>query len=99
MTGHVLCRESASPRPLIPISPQPVILRCSRLFARASKDDGRGVAARLTSRPQALALDALVEVGDELAVTVEQEGRPALAGADHLLGGLAPARVGNLRID
>src|SRR5215470_5229799 len=51
------------------------------------------------SRPQALFLEPLVEVGDIFAVAVEQQRRLALAGADELLGGLAPARMRDLRID
>src|ERR1700719_1193626 len=53
----------------------------------------------LPSRPQALALEVLVEVGDVFAVTVEQQRRAPAAGADHLFGRLAPARMGDLRID
>ena len=52
-----------------------------------------------TNLPQPLVLEALVEVGDVFAVAVEQQRRPPLAGADHLLGRLAPARMRHLRID
>src|SRR5215468_6195815 len=55
--------------------------------------------AMTSSRPQALALESLVEAGDVLGVAVEQERRPALAGADVLLARLAPARMRHLRID
>src|SRR5215510_12877959 len=51
------------------------------------------------SRPQALFLEPLVEIGNIFAVAVEQERRLALAGADEFLGRLAPARMRDLRID
>src|SRR5215510_2110019 len=53
------------------------------------------------SRPQPLGLlQVLVQVGDVVAVAVEQQGRPALAAtADQLFAGLAPARMRHLGID
>ncbi len=48
---------------------------------------------------QLLVLHAGVEFGDERAVAVEQLGRDPLAGAEHALAGLAPARVRHLGID
>src|SRR5439155_2591080 len=51
------------------------------------------------SRPEPLLLEALVHVGDKFGVAVEQERGLALAaGADDLLGRLAPARVRHLRV-
>src|SRR5262245_13452584 len=38
-------------------------------------------------------------MGDIVAIAIEQQRRPALAGADQLLGRLAPAWMRNLRID
>src|SRR5215467_724085 len=57
-----------------------------------------GTAAGRRSRPETFAVQAFVEVGDVLAVTVEQERRPSLAGADDLFTRLAPARMRHLRI-
>src|SRR5579872_3657501 len=51
------------------------------------------------SRPQPLFFHSLIEVGDELAITVEDQRRAALAGPDQLFGRLAPARVRHGRID
>src|SRR6185437_2860550 len=56
-------------------------------------------AAIARSGPQPLLLQALVEAGDVIAVTVEQQRRFMLAGADHFLGCLAPARMRHGRID
>src|SRR5712691_10899222 len=58
-----------------------------------------GPPGSVSSRPQALTLQILIEVGDVFAVAVEQQRRAALTGPDHLLGGLAPARMGDLWID
>src|SRR5262245_11873150 len=55
--------------------------------------------ATLASRPQALFLEPLVEVGNVFAITVEQQRRLALAGADELFRRLAPAWMRDLRID
>src|SRR6476661_5991655 len=51
------------------------------------------------SRPEAFAVQTFVQIGDVLVVTVEQERRPPLAGADDLFARLAPARMRHLRID
>src|ERR1043166_8235499 len=51
------------------------------------------------SRPQALAVEPLVEIRDVFPVAVEQQRRPALAEPDQLLGRLAPARMRHLGID
>src|SRR6185312_3391856 len=51
------------------------------------------------SGPEALAFEPLVEIGDVFAVSVEDQRRPPLAGADHLLARLAPARMRHRRID
>src|SRR5688500_454672 len=51
-----------------------------------------------SSRPEALLLEALIQMGDVFAVAVEQDRRLALVGADDLLGGLAPARMRDLGI-
>src|SRR6185295_10839897 len=51
------------------------------------------------SRPKAFAVQTLVEIGDVFAVTVVQERRPALAGANDFFARLAPARMRHLRID
>src|SRR5262249_16926363 len=59
----------------------------------------RGTAGVRRSRPEAFAVQTLVEIGEVLAVAVEQERRPPLAGADDLFTRLAPARMRHLRID
>src|SRR5260370_5784776 len=46
-----------------------------------------------------LALQPIIEVGDELAVAVPFQGRPPLVGAEHPLGRLTPARLRHLRVD
>src|SRR5262245_50836800 len=50
------------------------------------------------SRPEAFFLQALVEMCDEVAVAVEDQSWPALAGADEFLLRLTPTRVRNLGI-
>src|SRR5262245_39454952 len=47
---------------------------------------------------QPLVLKILVEIGHELGIAVEQLGRHAVAGAEHSLAGLAPARMWHARI-
>src|ERR1700731_4264773 len=51
------------------------------------------------SRPQPLALQALVQAGDLFTVAVVDQRRAALAGADDFLARLAPARMRHGRID
>src|SRR6266545_7226574 len=53
---------------------------------------------RSSSSEQALFFEAFVHVGDELAVAVPHQGRPALVGAEDALGGLAPAGMRHLRV-
>src|SRR5262245_48523291 len=69
--------------------------RWLRRDTQCNKIDRRGP----RSRPEAFLLQALVEVGDVLAVAVVELRRLALAGADELLGRLAPAWMRHLRID
>src|SRR4051812_38198736 len=47
---------------------------------------------------QALVLQVLVESGNMLAIAVEEQGRPALVGAEHPFARLAPARMRDLRV-
>src|SRR5260370_21034609 len=58
--------------------------------------DERSAAWR--SGEEALLSEALVQVGDELAVAVPDQRRDALVGAEHALGGLAPARMRHLGV-
>src|SRR6516162_8838943 len=53
----------------------------------------------LGSGEQALFFEPVIEMSDELPVAVPFERRDPLVGAEHPLGGLAPARMGHLRID
>src|SRR6185437_3353758 len=64
-----------------------------------SCDIGISGARRKTSRPQPFLLQILVNVGDLLAIAVVNQRRPALAGADDLFAGLAPARMRHRRVD
>src|SRR5438105_9404143 len=50
------------------------------------------------SHIELLVVEALVQIGDEFAVAVEQKRRPPLARADIFLACLAPARMRHLRI-
>src|SRR5205085_4311966 len=59
----------------------------------------RSGARERSSHPQALLLEPVIKVRDVLAVAIVQQRRPALLGADILLGRLAPARMRHLRID
>src|SRR5260370_42515975 len=51
------------------------------------------------SGEEALFFEALVQVGDELAVAVKQQGRAALVGAEDAFGCLAPARMRHLGVN
>src|SRR6516162_10686270 len=51
------------------------------------------------SDEKALLFEAVVQVGDEVAVTVPFESRAPLVGAEHPLGRLAPARMRHVGID
>src|SRR5271170_3530669 len=68
-----------------------------RSSSRIGRHGRRGAVPDL--RPEPLALEVLVEVGDVFGIAVEQLGRHPLVGAEHALGRLAPARMRHLRID
>jgi hypothetical protein len=70
----------------------------NRFYETLAKIDkeGRGP-SRLDEEP--LGGKIVVEMGDELAITVPNQGRTAVIQAEHALGCLAPARMGNVRVD
>src|SRR6516162_4739386 len=51
------------------------------------------------SDEEPLLLQPVIEVGHKVAVAVPFKGRHTLVSAEHPLGGLAPARMGNFRVD
>ena len=55
--------------------------------------------ARALLREQALVLEVIVQMRDELPVAVPNEGRPPLASAEHMLRRLAPAPMWDVGID
>src|SRR5437764_7760416 len=65
----------------------------SAFSSTARQDEDRG------SDEQPLFFQPVVEVGDELAVAVPFEGGPALVGAEHAFGRLAPAWMRHLGVD
>src|SRR5579885_29522 len=78
-------------------------MAASGLFPPGGKPSTSSMTLKTTrarcSRPQPLAVQALVDAGNELAVAVEQQRFAPLAGADDLFGRLAPARLRHRRID
>src|ERR1019366_8130342 len=75
------------------------LIRTPKCSGPARKGLWRKRISRRSSHPQPLALQPLVDVGDAVAVAVEDQRRPVLAGADHFLARLAPARMRHCRID
>src|ERR1700692_4333739 len=65
-------------------------LDCFVAALLAMTDNREGL---LASREQPLGFQIVVEMGDEFAVAVPDQGRLALVDAEHALGGLAPARM------
>src|SRR5260370_38557578 len=82
-TDQSLATISFDPTPCLPAGP---LFGRVRYFA-------------FSSGPQPLVFEPLVEAGDELGVTVEQQRRPPLPPPDQGSPRRAPARMRHLRLD